>query len=132
MSTSRPRRMRAFLVGLALLALAAAPAAIYQALAVVESLVALPVGLSVLIGGKSIILIFEATIRAVQGDRSDTMMTGAPWFYALMLAQSALLAGILAWRRRRTGRILEPISLILLLLVACNAALAVDWPWWGT
>lgn len=126
------RPLRAFLGALAWLAAVVAPVALYQAWAVIESLIAALVSLTVLLGGRSVIAIFEATVHAVMGDRPDTMMSGAPWFYALTIAQTLLLAAAIAWRRRRAGRFLEPWTLLLLCLVGVNAALAADWPWWGT
>lgn len=112
--------------------LAALPAALYQAIAVLDHALGFLLGLPVLAGGKSTVLLFEATVRAVCGDRRDTMLDNAWWYFSLAAGQILVIAMALAWRRRRRGGWRDPVAIVLLLLVAGNAALAVHWPWWGT
>lgn len=130
-SRSRPSLGRAFAAGIGLQFLAAAPAAILQAVREGYPLFA-PLGLPVLVGGRSVVRLFEATVQRVCGERHDTMLSNAWWFFALAAAQALLIAVFLAWRRRRTGRWLEPWALGTLAFLLANATLAADWPWWGT
>lgn len=118
--------------GIGLQFLAAVPAAIYQAVVELENLILFPLGVPVLAGGGSSVWIFEATVRAVCGDRRDTMLDNAWWFFALAGAQVLLIGAVIAWRRRRHGTLRDPVVSGLLLLVAINAALGAPWPWWGT
>lgn len=117
-------------IGLQLLA--AVPAAIYQAIVELENLILFPLGVPVLAGGGSIVWTFEETVRAVCGDRRDTMLDNAWWFFSLAGAQLLLVGSVMAWRRRRGGSFRDPVVIGLVVLVAVNAALAVPWTWWGT
>jgi hypothetical protein len=112
--------------------LAAVPAAIYQAIVELENLLLFPLGVPVLAGGRSAVLLFEETVRAVCGDRRDMMLDNAWWFFSLAGTQMLAIGVVMAWRRRRRGNFCDPVVIGLWLLVAVNAALAVRWPWWGT
>lgn len=126
---SLPRRL---LAGAGLQFLAAAPAALYQAVVELHNPLFFVFGLPVLAGGRSSIALYEATVREVLGDRRDTLMDGAAWYFCIAAAQMLLVALILAWRRRRRAGLRDPVALALLLAVGLNAAAAASWPWWGT
>lgn len=124
--------MKCLTAGIGLQLLASLPAALYQAIFELEHLLGFLLGLPVLVGGRSTVMLYEETVRAVCGDRQDTLLGQAWWFFCLAGVQVLLIAVALAWRRRRRGRWRDPIVTALLLLVAGNAAMAVRWPWWGT
>lgn len=118
--------------GVGLQFLAATPAALLQSLREFgDPLYALP-GLPVLAAGRSVVSVFEASVERVCGDRSDTMLSNAWWFLCLATVQLLAIAALIAWRRRRADAWLEPVTVVVLALVAVNALLAADWPWWGT
>lgn len=127
----RRRRWRAFAGGVGLQFAAALPAAMLQAGAQGNPLLA-PFGLPVLAGGRSVVRAFEATVREVCGDRPDTMLSNAWWFLILLAAQMLAIALLLARRRLRAGRWRDPVVGGVLLFLLANSVLAADWPWWGT
>ncbi|MDA1259772.1 MAG: hypothetical protein O3A20_04045 [Planctomycetota bacterium] len=129
---TKPKRSTSFFAAIGLQFLAAVPVALYQAIAELHSILMLPLGLPVLTGGRSAVHLFESTVDAVSGDRRDTMLDHAWWFFSISATQTILIALLLAWRRRRCGTFREPVTFGALFFVMVNAALAADWPWWGT
>jgi hypothetical protein len=93
-------------------------------------LFAAPVSLWVLMGGRSVVEIFEATARSLTGHRSSTMLDNVFVFIALTAIQCAVLV---AWLMRRDQtRRRDPVALAIGAAVLINALLATHWPWWGT
>jgi len=91
---------------------------------------AAPVGLWVLLGGRTVVEVFEATARALTGHRSATMLDNVHVFLALTVLQSAVLVAILARRDRDYRR--DPWALAIGAGVLVNGVLAAQWPWWGS
>lgn len=131
-AAARPGWLSGFLLGVALQWAAAAPAAIVQSVVELRNPLLAPLSVPVLTAGASVIRIFERTVRAVCGDRPDTMLSNAWWFLLLGAAQASLIAIAIAWRRRRAGTWREPATLGILAMVLLNAALGIPWPWWGS
>jgi len=128
----KPRLLRSLLAGVGLQLLAVTPVALVQAGISLEAPLVFPIGATVLAGGRSSVEIFELTVDAVHGDRSDVFAEAAWWYYSIAGAQVLAVAALLAWRRRRRGSFRDPWALGLLALVLINAVLAFRWPWWGT
>lgn len=120
-------------------ALAAFPPTLYQALpmggaktSALETLGLTLVAWWVLLGGVSVVATFEATAQLVSGHRQMTMIDNWPWFLALVLVQTSLLAAFLAPRFGPGATWKSPRLWLIFAAVAINAACAVDWPWWGS
>jgi len=95
-----------------------------------NALRASPIGLWVLMGGRSVISVFEATARAITGHRSSTMVDNAHVFLAYTAIQCAVLVAILVRRQRPWRK--DPVALAIGALVLLNGLLGSHWPWWGT
>lgn len=132
-AASPPRRLLPrLLAGLGLQLLVVTPVALVQAIVLLEAPLVFPLGATVLVGGRSSVEMFEASVDAVHGDRRDTFVDASWWYYSIAGAQVLTVAALLAWRRRQRRLLRDPFALGVLLLVLLNAALAVRWPWWGT
>jgi hypothetical protein len=64
-------------------------------------LVAAPIGLWVLLGGASVVFVFEATAHEITGHRSSTMMDNIHVYFAYTAIQTAVFVAILVCRSRR-------------------------------
>ncbi len=84
----------------------------------------------VLLGGGSVIAVFEATVRDLTGHRQSTMLDNAHVFLALTALQCAPFIAILA--RRGVSRWRDPVALAIGAAFLVNALLGARWPWWGT
>jgi hypothetical protein len=93
-------------------------------------LLAAPVGLWVLLGGRSAVAVFEATARDITGHRNSTMMDNVHVYLVLVFIQCAVFVAILA--RRDRPRLRDPVALAIGAAFLVNALLASHWPWWGT
>lgn len=91
---------------------------------------AAPVGLWVLLGGRSVVEVFEATARGLTGHRNATMLDNFYVYLAWTALQCAVLVIVLLRRKRPFGR--DPVALAIGVVVLVNALLAAHWPWWGT
>jgi hypothetical protein len=131
-ASGRPRLLASLLAGLGLQLLVVTPVALVQAIVLLDAPLVFPLGATVLLGGRSSVEIYEATVDEVHGDRRDTFVDAAGWFYVIAGAQALAVAAVLAWRQRKGRGRRDPAALGLLLLVLVNAALAIHWPWWGT
>ena len=94
-----------------------------------DALRAAPIGLWVLLGGRTVIEVFEATARDLTGHRDSYMMDNVHVYLALTAIQCALFVVILARRDRRR---LDPVAFAIGVAFLVNATLAAHWPWWGT
>jgi len=65
---------------------------------------AAPVGLWVLLGGRSVVELFEATARDLTGHRQSTMIDNVHVYLAMTAVQCALLVIVLVRRNRRFSR----------------------------
>jgi len=92
-------------------------------------LLAAPVGLWVLLGGRSCVEVFEATARSLTGHRSSTMLDNVHVFLALTAIQCAVAVAILA-RRNKFQR--DPLAYLIGAVFCVNALMAAQWPWWGS
>ena len=95
-----------------------------------DVLLAAPVGLWVLLGGRSVVEVFEATARGLTGHRDSTMLDNVHVFLALTAIECALLIAVLVWRDRPRRR--DPVALAIGVAFLGDALLAAHWPWWGT
>jgi len=91
---------------------------------------AAPVGLWVLLGGRSVVELFEATARALTGHRNATMLDNVHVYLVYTFLQCSILVGILKRRDRDFRR--DPVALGVGAAVMANAFLASRWPWWGS
>ncbi|MHC5009416.1 MAG: hypothetical protein ACYTG6_00520 [Planctomycetota bacterium] len=83
-------------------------------------------------GGHSVQTVFEETVLTLRGRRQTTMLSNWPYYYGLVIAQTALLAAIVAWRLRRGRSLRDPLVLLVAAFVVVNAWLGRNWPWWGS
>ena len=95
-----------------------------------DVLLAAPVGLWVLLGGRSVVEVFEATARGLTGHRDSTMADNVHVFLALTVIECALFIAILVRRDRPWRR--DPVALAIGAAFLGDALLAAHWPWWGT
>ena len=95
-----------------------------------DALRASPIGLWVLMGGRSVIAIFEATARDITGHRSSTMIDNTHVFLAYTAIQCAILVAILVRRKRPWRK--DPVALAMGALFLLNGLLGSCWPWWGS
>ena len=137
----RGRERPRWLVALGWLSLWVLPAVAYQTVWWVspgttysiewhKALLVSPIGLWVLLGGRSSIEVFEATARSITGHRQCTMGDNMHVYVALTAIQCAILIAILLRRPRPWRR--DWVALAIGALVLVNALLGSHWPWWGT
>lgn len=126
------RTRHRLLAGVGLQFLVVTPVALAQAVLWLKAPLVFPLSATVLVGGRSSVAIYESTVDAVHGDRRDTFVDAAGWYYSIAGAQVLAVAALLAWRLRGRGIFRDSWTLGLLALVLINAALAYTWPWWGT
>lgn len=83
-------------------------------------------------GGLVCAAAFDSIDRAgLMPSRQVTMHPGV--YMPLLIAQTTVLAGIIAGRIRTTGRILNDRTILTVLGVAlANSVLGITWPWWGS
>ncbi|MCC7389286.1 MAG: hypothetical protein IT431_11005 [Phycisphaerales bacterium] len=136
----RRGRAACFARGVGMLALAAAPVGIVQAVWVIEGLdfpglvfgplMAVPFNM----GGLVCAAAFESIDRAgLLEQRQFTLLDNLGVYYPLLAAQTGVLAGIIAARTRKTGRVLNDRVILTVLGVAlANGVLGITWPWWGS
>lgn len=86
----------------------------------------------VLVGGQSVIHIFEENVKDWTGHRQDTMFDNADVFFGLVAAQTLLLTLLVFWRFRKGKGWRDPFVLAVGLFVLVNAALGMHWEWYGT
>lgn len=96
----------------------------------ISALAAVPASAWVLLGGGSVIAVFEATVYDLTGHRQFTMLDNMHVFLALTALQCAPFVAILA--RRSVSRWRDPVALAIGAAFLVNALLGVRWPWWGT
>lgn len=138
--------MRHFLRGLRWCALCVAPVALLQPLwfgikhseglpslgDLLQVLLILPGSFLVLLGGQSVVTVFEDNVKDWTGHRRDTMFDNMDVFLGLVSVQTLLLALLLAWRYRRGATRRDPVVVGVGLFLVVNALLAIDWMWFGT
>ncbi len=95
-----------------------------------EVLGAAPIGLGVLLGGRSVVEVFEATAQGLTGHRISTVFDNLHLFLALAVIECTLFIAILVRRDRPRRR--DPVALAIGAAFLCDALLAAHWPWWGT
>ena len=127
-----------FLRAVGLLALVALPVGIAQFLWVIEAqefpelilgpIAAVPFNM----GGLLCAAAFDSIDRAgLIPPRQITMHPGV--YMPLLIAQTTVLAAIIAGRIRTTGRVLaDRTSLTVLGIALANSVLGITWPWWGS
>ena len=86
----------------------------------------------VLMGGQTVIDVFEENVKDWTGHRKDTMADNTEVFALLMLIQLAVLSWLVALRFRKGKTWRDPLVCVVGLFMAVNAFLAMDWPWYGT
>lgn len=97
-----------------------------------EQLMIMPGSWFVLQGGQSVVHLFEENVKDWTGHRQSTMMDNWPVFAGLTLAQVLLLT-VLVWRRFLKGRTLRDRGVLGIgLFLFVNAALAMQWKWFGS
>ena len=96
----------------------------------ISALAAVPASAWVLLGGGSVIAVFEATVYDLTGHRQSTMLDNLHVFLALTALQCAPFVAILA--RRSEWRWRDPVALSIGAAFLVNALLGACWPWWGT
>jgi hypothetical protein len=117
------------------------PAVVYQSVwwlsggaassvSVGKFLLVAPIGLWVLLGGRSVVELFEATARDLTGHRTFTMVDNAHVYLVFTGIQCAIFVAILARRDRPRRR--DPVALAIGAAFLANALLASHWPWWGS
>lgn len=135
------RRRSGWLPALGWLTLWTLPALVYQSVWWVWSgspysaawhrvLGAAPIGLVALLGGRSVVEVFEATVQGLSGHRDSTMLDNFGLFLAFTVVECTLFVTILARRDRPRRR--DPVALAIGAAFLCDALLAAHWPWWGT
>lgn len=97
-----------------------------------ERIAVVPGSWFVLLGGQSVITIFEDNVKDWTGHRKDTMFDNAPVFLALTLAQILVFTAIVLWRFRKGKGMRDPVVLGIGIFMAVNAALGMQWMWFGT
>jgi len=95
-----------------------------------STLMAVPASAWVLLGGGSVIAVFEATVYDLTGHRQSTMFDNIHVFLALTALQCAPFVAILV--RRSESRWRDPVALAIGAAFLVNALLGARWPWWGT
>jgi hypothetical protein len=86
----------------------------------------------VLLGGQTVISVFEANVKDWTGHRRDTMLDNSHVFLALTVVQ-ALVLSLLVYRRLRKGKTWrDPLLRGVGLFMLVNGWMAMDWPWYGT
>ena len=88
-----------------------------------------PIGLWVLMGGRSVVTVFE-WIAENYVTRQTTMLDNWPIYLGLTTLQVALLVGLLLRVRGSLWR--SPLAYAVGALVLANALLASHWPYWGS
>jgi hypothetical protein len=129
-----------FLRGVGLQALVVIPVGIAQAIWVMQGvefpdLFTAPLaGVPFNMGGLLCAAAFESIDRAgLLGQRQTTVLSSPGVYYPLIAAQASIVAGVIAARTLRTGRMLaDPGILLVLGLVLANSVLGMTWPWWGS
>ena len=89
-----------------------------------------PIAAVVLLGGRTVILVFEAVAETLTGRHGSVMMDNLHVFLVLVAIQSAALAAILRFRGGPRSR--DPVALTIGVALLVNALLAAHWPWWGS
>ena len=103
---------------------------IHYSATTISALMAAPASAWVLLGGRSVIAVFEATVYDLTGHRQSTMGDNIHVFLALTALLCAPFVVILA--RRTVSRRRDPVALAIWAALLVNALLGVRWPWWGT
>ncbi|MHC4822961.1 MAG: hypothetical protein ACYTEP_02975 [Planctomycetota bacterium] len=100
-----------------------------------ERLLVLPGSWTVLMGGQSVIAVFEDNVKQWTGHRRDTMFDNLPVILTLTAVQVLVLSALVWWRFRKGKGLrdpLDPLDLGVGIFMAVNAALAMQWMWFGT
>jgi len=96
-----------------------------------NGLALLPGAWMVLLGGETVIHLFEDNVKAWTGHRQDTMFDNLPVFFGMVLVQSLILSLLVTWRFRAGKSLRDPAVLAIGLFLLVNAALAIGWVWFG-
>jgi len=86
----------------------------------------------VLMGGQTVISVFEENVKDWTGHRRDTMADNTEVFVLMMLIQLAALSWFVARRFAKGKSWRDPVVRGIGIFMAVNAFLAMDWPWYGT
>jgi len=91
-----------------------------------------PIHWCVLMGGQTVISVFEENVKDWTGHRRDTMADNTEVFVLMMLIQLAALSWFVARRFAKGKSWRDPVVRGIGIFMAVNAFLAMDWPWYGT
>lgn len=97
-----------------------------------QSLAVVPGSWMVLLGGQSVVTIFEDNVKDWTGHRKDTMLDNAHVFLALTAVQVLTLGSLIFWRFRQGKSLRDKWVLGIGIFMVVNAALAMQWMWFGT
>ena len=84
------------------------------------------------LGGQSVIHIFEDNVKDWTGHRRDTMLDNADVFFTLTAVQVLILSAIVTTRFRLQKTWKDVLVLAVGVFVLVNAALGMNWMWYGT
>ena len=135
----RRNRVACFARGIGMLAITAVPVGVVQVVWVIARgdfpqlvfgpLVAVPFNM----GGLVCAAAYESIGRAglLAADK-PTLLDNLGVYLPLVIAQTAILAGVIATRTRATGRVFQDRVILLVLAAAlANGVLGITWQWWG-
>lgn len=96
------------------------------------AIVGAPFHWPVLMGGQTVISIFEENVKDWTGHRKDTLLDNVGVFVLMMTIQVAVLSFFVAKRFQKGKTWRDPLVRGLGILMAINAFLGMEWPWYGT